>query len=368
MAMDYIWLTDKLEGEYKETFEKVEIYANIRNINEDVQNEMLMELLDLFLMAQNEGKPVAKLTGPDLETFCDSYFSVCTMKSYMRGIPKKIYQLLWMVFVFEAISVLVLIADGEEFSLSQSTVDLSGYLIGLLAGALVIFLCNIFIRPFMFRWKWMTSGRFGAFVILLTVVMIVGGVILLEDYTLELPVFLILLVSSLYIVSYIIVRSVWRYQRYGSIRKEKIASEKGGFRSMIKEAMEEQLPEEMVKRFHKKNKRRQKKGKVPMTPEEYMEVLHKENIRARRGDWIGIAIVLLVIIGVIIWTAFTSTVIDTLFFAVILFVVEIPTGLLFRLSIRTRTKKEGIVAECDRRGITILEYAEERKEKAKEKR
>lgn len=362
MAMDYIWLTDKLEGEYKEAFEKAEIYANIRNINEDMQNELLMELLDLFLTAQNEGKPVIKLIGSDLEAFCDSYFSVYTLKSHLCGVPKKIYHLLWFVFVFETVSLFALISDGEEFSLFQSTVDLSGYVCGLLVGALVWFLCNVFIRPFIFRWKWLTSGRFSAFVILLTVGMIAGGVILLEDYTLELPVFLILLVSSLYIVSYIIVRSIWRYRKYGSIRKEKAVWGKIGFRSALKETLEN-MPKDLVERFYKKNERRQKKGKEPMTPEEYMEVLHKENIRTRRGDRIGLVIVLLVVIGLIIQTALTSTAVDTLIFAVILFVVEIPAGALFRIGIRSTKRREEIVAECDRRKITILEYAEEQKEK-----
>ncbi|MCM1246616.1 MAG: hypothetical protein NC293_13315, partial [Roseburia sp.] len=218
MAMDYIWLTDKLEGEYKEAFEKAEIYANIRNVDEDLQNELLMELLDLFLMAQSEGKPVTKLTGTDLEAFCGSYFSVCTLKSHLRSIPKKIYYLLWFVFVFELVSIAAFMTEEENFSISGFAVDVSGYMIGILVGGIVLFLCNMLIRPFMFRWKWLTSGRFSAFVILLSVAMIVGAVFLLEDFTLEIPAVPVLTVSLFYIVVYIVIRSVRRYRTYGSIR------------------------------------------------------------------------------------------------------------------------------------------------------
>lgn len=58
MAMDYVWLADKLTGEYKEVFEKAELFACLRKIEEDEQNEMLMDLLDVLLTAQEEKRPV----------------------------------------------------------------------------------------------------------------------------------------------------------------------------------------------------------------------------------------------------------------------------------------------------------------------
>ncbi|MCM1245106.1 MAG: hypothetical protein NC293_05595, partial [Roseburia sp.] len=143
------------------------------------------------------------------------------------------------------------------------------------------------------------------------------------------------------------------------IRREKSASGQSGFRGIIKQAVES-VPEELVKRFHKKNEKRQKKGKEPISAEEYMEILRKANVRAAWGDWIGILLVLLVVVVVLIQTALTSTVADTFLFAGILLVAEIPAGALFRLSIRSRKQREELVAECDRRNITILEYVSEK--------
>lgn len=358
MALDYIWLTDKLKDEYKEAFDKVEIYANLRNVDEDTKDDMLMELLDLFLTAQKEGKPVRKLIGSDLEVFCNSYFEAYSVKNYLRSVPQKLYQLFWAVFALEWI---FWFTSEEGISLFQDTVDISGYVCGILVGVMVGFLCNICVRPFMFRWKWLTSGRFTVFVLLITVGMIVGGVVLMDGHTIEMPLFGILLVSGIYIFSYIVVRSIWRYRKYGSIRKEKSAAEMRGFLQLAKK-VEEDLPEELVRRFHKKNEKRQKKGKEPMTPEEYMEQLRRENIRTQKGDYIAAAVILLIVIGIIVQTALTSTVIDTLIFIVVLAVAEIPAMALFRFSYRSTRARESLIAECDRQGITILEYAREREE------
>lgn len=358
MALDYIWLTDKLKGEYKEAFDKVELYANLRNVDEDTKDDMLMELLDLFLTAQKEGKPVRKLIGSDLETFCNSYFETYSMKSYLRSLPQKLYQLFWVVFALEWI---FYFTSEEEISLLHGTVDISGYVCGILVGVIVGFLCNVCVRPFMFRWKWLTSGRFSFFVLMITVGMIVAGVTLMDGHSLELSLFGILLVSGIYIFSYIVVRSIWRYRRYGSIRKEKSAVKTGGLHQLQRKVAEE-LPKEMVRRFHKKNEKRQKKGKEQMTPEEYMEQLRRENIGARKGDYIAAAITLLIVIGIIVRVAFTSTVMDTLIFIVVIAVAEIPAMALFRFSHRSVRARERLVEECDRRGITILEYAREREE------
>ena len=362
MGFDYIWLTDKLKDEYKEAFEKAEIYANMRMIDEDTQNDMMMELLDLFLTAQKERKPVDKLVGRDMETFCHSFFGNYEMKNYWKKLPRNIYQLFWAMFVLEW---LFYFTSEEEVSLLHGTVDLSAYAAGILVGILVSVLCNAFIRPFLFRWKWLTSGRFYAIVLILTVGMVVTSVILLDDYTFPLPILGMFLVTGGYIVLYIIVRSVYRYRRYGSIRKEKSVLGKVGFRQFMKETVQEavdEMPDDLVERFHDINKKRQKKGKEAMTPDEYMEQLRRENIRAGKADYIGPAIVLLVVIGIIVHTALTSTFFDTLIFIVVMIVAEIPAMLMFRVGRKTTKKRMQLVEECDRCGITILEYAERKEE------
>lgn len=101
MSMSYVWMSDKLKGEYKEVFDKAEIFVGVRNIAGDEGNEMMMDLLDFLLSAQNEGKPVEEVIGTDVEKFCASYFSSYTMKNHLMNVPKALYRLMLIVFVIE---------------------------------------------------------------------------------------------------------------------------------------------------------------------------------------------------------------------------------------------------------------------------
>lgn len=63
MKHGYILLEDKLKGEYREVFSQVEYYGSAKWIDADVNAEMLMELLDQMLEAQNAGRPVTDIVG-----------------------------------------------------------------------------------------------------------------------------------------------------------------------------------------------------------------------------------------------------------------------------------------------------------------
>lgn len=353
MSMDYIWLEDKLEGEYKEVFDKAKIFADMQNVNGDTGDDMLMDLLDLLLTAQNEGKPIERIIGSDMEKFCRSYFSSYTMKNRLLDFPKRFYQMMWMVFVLEVFFAFT----EDDFQLFHSTTDISGYLLGFLGGWAVFLLCKTLLQPFMFRWKWLTAGRFGAIVIVLSIGALFGGLSLVGDYTLEIPSFSVFFVSGLYILIYIVVRSILRYRNHGSIRKQRMPFEESGIKNYTKQ-VEEEIPAELVKRYHKKNKRLIRRGKEPMTPEHYMEVLHKENEKNKKGDIIGIGIVALVVLALIIQVAFTSTLFDTIIFILVILVAEIPAMALFRFGKKGNRLREKILEECEERGITILEYVE----------
>ena len=58
MKAGYVLLQDRLKGEYKDAFQKVQMYSTSNLIGEDTESELMMELLDHMLMAQEEGKPV----------------------------------------------------------------------------------------------------------------------------------------------------------------------------------------------------------------------------------------------------------------------------------------------------------------------
>lgn len=362
MSMDYIWLTDKLKGEYKEVFDKAEIFAGIRNIENDESDEMLMDLLDLLLTAQNEGKPVEKVIGSDVEKFCGSYFSNYTMKKRLMDIPMKTYRLMCWVFVLELIFLLVTVVE-DGATLFTASADVSGYLIGIGIGIIVEVLFRVLVEPWMFRWKWLTSGVYYTILLVVMTGMIIGGVRLMQDVTLNLPMLPVLIVSGSYVLIYLVVRSILRYRHHGSIRKEKNPFAKSA-KNEFMEDMKEETWKELAKRYEKKNKRLEKRGKQPMTPENYMELLKKESIRGFKIEKVAIAFIALMDLGLVIHTALTETWLDAVMYLVVLLIGQIPAMLIFRLSRKTMKWRDEVLEECEKNGVTIIEYMENRESEA----
>ena len=69
MRDSYVFYVDKLEGEYRETFQGIEAYIIGISGDDDTKEEKMSTLLDLFLNAQEDGKPVQKLVGKNVKMF-----------------------------------------------------------------------------------------------------------------------------------------------------------------------------------------------------------------------------------------------------------------------------------------------------------
>lgn len=355
MAMDYLWLSDKLQGDYKEVFEKAEIFIGVKNITGDEADEMMMDLLDLLLSAQNAGKPVQKIVGTDTGTFCADFFSGYTMKKQIKNIPRQIYRCMMFVFIFELASLLILWTE-KDINLLTAKTDVTGYLIGIMTAWFIQIFSSALIRPFMFRWKWLTSGVYYGIVLFLSLGVVAGGIMLSGFWmkSFELPAFPVVLISGGYVAVYRIVGAGINYRRYGKICKPKDPCSKLNFMNV----MEDEMPDDLVKRFYKINEKRLKQGSSPMTEKEYMEYLRKKGRQEHLGNWIGVVAVAAVVLGLILHTALTSTWIDTFIFVVVVMVAEIPAFLLFRVGMRSAAVRQKLLDECDRRGLTILEYVE----------
>ena len=51
MRDSYILYMDKLQGEYKEIFQQIDLYFSTQNVDEDTHEEYMGDLLDIFLLA-----------------------------------------------------------------------------------------------------------------------------------------------------------------------------------------------------------------------------------------------------------------------------------------------------------------------------
>lgn len=351
---NYIFLMDQLKGEYREAFDKVYIYTNVRNMSGETEQEMMMNLMDMMLTAQNEGKPVEKIIGNDIEKFCKSYFEGYDYKIRVKEeIPQYINRIMWFAFVYGLIN--LIFAFGEkEFSLFKETIDVSGYLIGMLGGYLIILLNNVCVKPFIFKWKKISATIYDTILLVVMMVVVLVGCSIFAENELQVPLFPMIIVSGIYIVAYKIVKSVVRYKKYGTIWKRKEPFRESWLGSVKAEA-KRQLPGELVKRYYKINKRRVRQGKELMTPEECMEKIRKENKQLDTAVIATIILIGIVIVGQAIYSIIFESILDAIIFALIMCAIEAP---IFIIMTKAGNSRKSVLAECEKQGINIVEYAE----------
>ena len=232
MKADYILLQDRLKGEYKDAFQKVQMYSTSNLIGEDTESELMMELLDHMLMAQEEGKPVSTIVGDDIEGFCEIFFSEYKLGNRFVDFLKTLYRMAWIMLVFAILD--LVIGDG---ALSSSDIGAIGAIVlGGLSGSLSILIIYLLIRPLVKKRK-VNATALNAIYIVLLLASVIITCVLANRYSINVPAWVAVTLPAVYIVVYYIVDAVTNY---------------------------------------KKNERRRRKGQTPLSEEEFMEKLDKQ--------------------------------------------------------------------------------------------
>lgn len=358
--MDYSYMEAQLRDEYREVFEKTELYGVISEVNTEVQDELMMNLFDLLLTAQTEGKPVEKIVGPDMEKFCKEYFQNYNWKERMKYFPVQIYRFMRAVFILELLDFFLL---EENVDLLRAQSDITPYIGGFGLSLVFTMIVDVFVRPMMFRLRIKPIFYYIGILVFWAAALVIC-ILLTDGLVFAIPMFPILVVSGTYVTLYLIIRSVWRYRRYGSIRRPR--SEAKQFeRSIEKESQEMLMLDIMLKRYQSKNKRLEKKGKKGLTPGEYTAQVRAEYEKVKNSWKWGIVIFAIIILAGVIPTALTSTFWDTVLFTLVLCVVE--TGIyywfIFKIERDNNRARKDILDACDREGISVIEYAMRNKKK-----
>ncbi len=360
--MNYKAMENKLTGKYREVFEKAELYGIVKNIDSKVQDEMMMDLLDLLLSAQEDHKPVEKIIGTDMEAFCKSYYQQYSLKERARHLPKRIYGLAKLVLSLQALEILFL--QEEKISFLQVESDIAPYVIGLGIGMIFLFLIDVFFRPIIFKSNKLNNNRIYSMLLVLFAAAVIGAVVITDKMpvAIEIKSYSILIGTSLYIIIYLLVRSIYRYKKYGTIRKLKNIEneyENSSVLSSIGASIDSNLPKELAKRYENINKKRKKRGKQEITPEEYMELLRDETRKLSNTK--GIMIFYIIFTAAIIMiTAFTSEPADALIFAVIICTIEYSVYKMCKKANAGIVKaRQKVFDHCEEEEKNIIEYAKE---------
>lgn len=293
----------KLKNEYWEIFDKVETYATVRCVEGEIREEMLMNLADMLCTAQEDGKPVEKIVGKDIEKFCKSYFSEYNdTESRVKGFPGWFNMMCWCVLGICLLEFLPT-DQPESFHIMTAKVELGGYFCGILITILAEILVLFLGKQLMFRLKNMNRKIFyglNAVIVILffgITMLVVGG----KENLLEVPLFPVMLFCTIYIVGYRIAKLVIRYKTFGTIKKPKdsaIRILRESMKNTYKQTIHNEVPLELKKRFHKKNEEQKRKGKREITPEEYMGILREEN---KQIKYAGVFLMVCFGIVLILW-------------------------------------------------------------------
>lgn len=278
MKDSYIFYTDKLDKEYLNVFEQIELYVLSQNVDDDTREERLGELLDIFLSASKAGKPVQKIVGNDLEQFCKTFCSDFGVKNrilfildWMKSIAK--------VFVFISILDLVFpepdVMPGGEASMWErfSSVNISGYLIGIFCAGMLAVVSNLVICNIMFRKKQISMKILKAASVTGAVLgfAIIYFFLSLNSVRLfECPVWLVLALSCVYLCIYYV---LWGRH----VKRDKVK-----FLDLVQEESHRGFPKEMEKKYEKARRKSLKKGRGDLSVETFLEREEKECDRTEK--------------------------------------------------------------------------------------
>ncbi|MCD7844006.1 MAG: DUF1048 domain-containing protein [Clostridiales bacterium] len=347
MKDSYTYYKERLEGEYYQTFDRIELYCVSRGMDDDSQERLLGELLDMFLTAQQAGRPVKRIVGDDLEEFCRQFCSGMGWKSrgmdVLRGLASCAK---WML----AFTALELVCNLEEAALPDLQTDVSGYILGWGMGLLVSLLVGMAVKGLMFRWKRISMGVYTG-LLLGVLAVLVAVLFLLPDTVFVLPELSVPIWAELagcggYLAVYYAVRGWWR--RAHNIQPPR--------KIRMIDLVADTLPTELLAQYERKNQRRLRRDKPPITPEEYTEKMRRQNRREQRFRGVWWWLLLAVYAGLAVWTAMDSALVDTLIFVAILCVIAFVMRRFFRYIDQVTDWWTEVLEVCDQNGVTAIEY------------
>lgn len=249
MKDSYAFYKDKLSGEYKEVFAKTEMYVLSQNVDDDTTEERLGELLDVFLSAEESGKPVEKIVGNDLESFCRSVCSDFSLKNRLLNFADYFKVIAWVLVISlftDLICNINSLLHGEALDLWSERGDfLLGYLASIFASWAIMTAVNTLTCRLMFRSKSFSAKKLTAIGVTATLSTFLIVYVVLINLNISIrfycPYWVIPTCAAGYLLFY-----------YFAIKKGS-KRRKIKFTDLVSEEMRKDFPEEMEKSLKRRD-------------------------------------------------------------------------------------------------------------------
>lgn len=211
---------------YRPVFEQVETYVFAQNIDVKTREDRMGELLDIFLNAQAEGKPVSGIVGNDIDRFCKNFCSDFTIKNRIAFVLQGMRYAMWTPLALTIFNIYFWIADGEakkvhyNFFRCMSMGNVLTHIIIFLSVMMLFSITNVVMRRIMFKLKKLSlKAIIVVFLIEMAIVLAVTLKFHLFVISISVPTWIIALIIIIYYVLYYFLCG--RYNRRVKIKLSK---------------------------------------------------------------------------------------------------------------------------------------------------
>lgn len=357
--IDTLAMANLLKGEYKEAFTKIDMFGSMGNVDMDIYEDRIMNLYDMFVEAQEEGMPVEKIIGKDIEGFCKAYYNCSEEKKWYVDVLKRFCNIMTIIFVYCLLETFWVREDKIVFF--EDRINIMPIVVGLIVGFILVGLGKLINKQVTFKKEKVNPMPYSILLLVVFVVGVIFAPLFKDDINISVPLGVTTIVSGaitgIYMLTIIIIKLINRDKN--KLLKEEKAQRKEvldeiEFRAGIKD-----VADGMATRYNRKLKKYQKKGK-DYTHNEFIQSIRKE-IKDEKQYNIVVGIILLVFVGInVVKCFFEAEPIPYIVFTAIMIVAEIFIYKWFVKFNREQSMSYEIILEdCQKRDITITEYVEQ---------
>ena len=365
--LDILAMEEKLTGEYKQAFSKISMYGTMTPIDSDKYDDRVLNIYDMLMTAQADKKPVEKIIGEDIVLFCKEYYKNHSPLEWIGNVAKRIFTVMLIILAYSVVEWLLIAGDNSmtDSGFMDIKIKATPFLIGIVAGAIVIVSESIIKRRMLQKNESLKKGIYVACIILLFAICIALGIVFFVDREIMMPLWVMLAITGGYSLLYIIGTVAVAFKGEG-VFKCTDKDEKQALKAYQKELTLEYdiktSAEAMAERFDKMKNKAKKKGKSEPTFNDFADYIRKDHKIMRVVDAAFTVFSLAIIVVNVVINIDSEGFVVAIIAAIMVAVITLG---IFKLAMKALKEVEEaqdiILAECEKNKIDIYEYVERQK-------